>query len=1355
MAMLLSRLKERIAKSNVGRLQCIATSATLGSENAFPAIAHFAKALFGESFEWEPPQTSRQDVVMAIRKPMAPLANLHSTAEPRAYTELLALLDGKAAVELKELAEVCISLGFPPNATIQACDETAQGDTPRFLYLILQSDGRLARVRAALVDKPRLLDDLAVEVFGLTPDARANLVALIELANRARLADDSLPLLPVRYHLFVRAIEGAYVSFKPTKRLYLDRLEEITVDEQQNMVFELATCRQCGAVYLVGESQTVNGLVYFRQPGNQYFEDPKNLETYLLVPDDFHPLEEDEDDVDPTEKTEALPDQYRLCTKCGAIEKTSYLQPPCQCDRDKYVLLEKVRTTQGRVNTCPACQSSSTIELVRRFLAGIDATASVLTSALYQKIPCDMSSQSNHSQQVTGRWAESKSVQTKHLARAVVEPRKLLVFSDNRQDAAFFAPYLERTYTQIIRRRLILKVLSNNRDRALANSWRVADLVAPLIAAASNAGLFLTESLEEKETEVWKWILYELMAFDRRHSLESLGLLGFTLVLPQDWEPLPELSTLGYSYEKAKTLYQVLLKSFRMQGALIFPDSVNPQDSFFAPRNRLCYFSLKRPEGSKNVNVLGWTPTRSSGMNSRLDYLERVTLRCSGDRGKNDQAREILEKIWREDLTNPDMADIWEGYFQHNKPVNGSLGFHLQPRFWELQPGFINPALTWYICDTCQRITLHNIRGVCPTYQCSGVLHRCEPQLVYADDHYRRVYTDPEVLPLVAEEHTAQLTSVRAAELQGQFIKGKVNVLSCSTTFELGVDVGDLEAVFMRNVPPTAANYIQRAGRAGRRSSATAFALTFAQRRPHDLSHFNEPERMISGQIKPPYFTVANDKVVRRHIYATALAPFWRENKDTFQKVQSFFFRTGETGPAMLERYLASKPQHLWQSIKTIVPQELQASLQVDSWGWVAGLLDPSIGVLSIANGIVTNDVMQLERKRQELFSAGRNSDYINRILNTIKDEYLITFLSRHNVLPKYGFPVDVVELQLLHHSDEASALELSRDLRIALSEYAPSSQIVAGGYLWTSRYIKRFPDRQWRRYHYAICGHCQRYQSLQAEPNLAITHCTSCGQPVPLKNRGDFIIPQFGFMSEYSTKLDKPGEARPEKTYTTRTYFNGKSTERKTIELPLRGITVTAAAATDGELAVINHANHRHFKICNMCGYAVRGEETYQVPHQTPWGSECRNKYGLVDLGHEFTTDILQIRFEGYSDINNGFWLSLLYALLEGTTHALDIERQDIDGVLYRYQSDNARPMLVLFDDVPGGAGHVRRIADSANQLKQVLSTTLDMLGLCTCGGETGDASCYGCLRNYKNQFCHNDLKRGPVIRFLTSLLS
>ena len=171
-------------------------------------------------------------------------------------------------------------------------------------------------------------------------------------------------------------------------------------------------------------------------------------------------------------------------------------------------------------------------------------------------------------------------------------------------------------------------------------------------------------------------------------------------------------------------------------------------------------------------------------------------------------------------------------------------------------------------------------------------------------------------------------------------------------------------------------------------------------------------------------------------------------------------------------------------------------------------------------------------------------------------------------------------------------------------------------------------------------------------------------------------------------------------------------------------------------------------------CGYAILGHETTKKPHKTPWRADCNGSLeARVFLGHEFKTDILQLRFEGYAHAMRGFWLSLLYALLEGASAALDIDRRDLDGCLYPYAGDPSMPALVLFDDVPGGAGHVRRIARDADRLVSVLRAALKGLEECECGGEEGNTSCYGCLRNYRNQFCHDELKRGIVMDFFRGL--
>ncbi|MFN7138905.1 MAG: helicase-related protein [Limisphaerales bacterium] len=1345
-------------------MRCIATSATLGSDqNVFPSVAKFAERLFSERFEWIEEDNNRQDVIKAIRKPMSEFSQTHWTPTSDIYVTWQSIIDkDESEIDWEFMEKSGLEAGIPQKVVdIAIAAGRHRNSVQAFLYEILKGDAHLISLQQALEQEPQYLEDIALDVFGEKPDPRESLVSLVDLANKARLFEDDQPLIPARYHLFVRAIEGGYLSLRPSRRLYLERRDHVIEDGQAFSVFEIASCRQCGAIYLVGELQEIDGKLILKQPGKQYFENPDNLEFYYLPDGEFNQLPLDEDEEISLEDIQIEEKDYVLCAACRAIDQASLLTPLCACGDENHLSVLHVTSRQGRVHSCPACGSTSSAGLVSRFLSGNDATASVLATALYQEIPPKEKlpkGEDSTETEMADPWAiRSQPVVTKVSERQVIDKklRQLLIFSDSRQDAAFFAPYLERTHSQIMHRRLILQVLQTERDKVLENRWRVGDLVNPLRRIAERVGILDGLSHQQKEAEAWKWVFHELLALNRRNSLEGLGLLGFTLVMPDTWVPFKGFHDLGFSQSEAQDLYQVLLANFRTKGAVLFPDIVSPQDDFFAPRNREYFFVKKRFENNHDDhNVFGWSPTRKNGLNSRLDYILRVIRQGFGFEITNEEGSKILNAIWSNDLFPTNQSSNWNTYFSAIPMNNGQIVYRISPDYWELRPSFLDPTIEWYLCDTCNNFTLFNVRNVCPTYQCPGRLCKCNPQEVFKDNHYRILYSEGKLIRLIAKEHTAQLTSQSAAELQTKFMEGDVNVLSCSTTFELGVDVGELETVFMRNVPPSPANYIQRAGRAGRRTSSTAFALTFAQRRSHDLTHYNNPLRLVAGEIKAPYFEIANEKVVRRHIYATSLASFWREYPDTFHDVKAFFFREGKTGTVLVEQYLSQKPRELLISLQRIVPPELRDVLQIDTWGWVSGLLDPVDGVLSIAKDRVTSDVYRLDAKRDELVKARRPSDFILKVINTIKDEYLISFLSKQNVIPKYGFPVDVVDLQIIHHSDEAKALELSRDLRVALSEYAPSGQVVAGGKLWTSRYIKKLPDRSWRKFTYAVCEYCQCYQRVQADTNEKIENCVACGRPLSGYNRGDFIIPQFGFITEI-TPPGKPGESRPERTFTTRTYFRGVSKDKETLAIPLREVNVVVIPAMDGELAVINHAGYQGFKICYSCGYAVLGNEPVKSPHQTPWRTECRNKLTRVYLGHEFKTDVLQIRFEGYTNAAPGFWYSLLYALLEGASQSLEVDRQDLDGVLYPYAGDLSRPALVLFDDVPGGAGHVRRIAENRERFVEVLRVSLAKLKLCNCGSDERDTSCYGCLRNYRNQFCHDQLRRGPIIDFISTILS
>lgn len=1364
MAMLLRRLKDRVVQSGRGRLQCIATSATLGrGQQDFPAIVRFATQLFGEAFECEEDKSECQDVVEATRVPLEALGQPWGKPDPILYTEWHQILNTNHETPslMERMLESGKRLGVPTHIleVARRAAEQAEGEAylQSFLYSVLKGDGYLHAMRIRLAERPYPLNHIAAEVLG--EGSQECTVALVALAVQAKARTEDLPLLPARYHLFVRALEGAYVSLTPEPRFFLDRQETVQESGETFRAFEAASCKRCGRLYVVGKtynSPTPTGACgqVLRHPPTISEDNREKSEFYLLLEHtDPATLSEDEDeDIAEGQDEQEERAIFLLCGSCGAIDKEKALLPLCNCPQDRQMRwrVQQVPSQGGQVNHCPGCGTRSPSGLVLRFLTGQDAATSVLATSLYQEIPPASETSSGRQEQEEDEWSPTK------LSRPALtlpgEGRKLLVFSDSRQDAAFFACYLDRTYDQILRRRLIVQTLEQHPE-AITNQWRIEDLAEPIRRLAEEKRLFSDGwSLQRQTNEVWKWLLLELLAFDRRNNLEGLGLLGFRLVRPQDWRPPGPLLKPPWELttDEVWTLYTILLDSFRLQGAISFPDAVAPTDEAFSPRNREYYF---RNNGAvAKQRILSWSSPVRGKLNRRLDFFKKLAQATTGQEGQEDDLKAMLNNIWQRHLFV--QGSTLASYFRSDSVRDQGIVYRLKYNLYEIVsniPGATSDA-PWWRCNRCGSISLHNLRGICPTYRCDGRLEVCDPIVTFADNHYRRLYCGIKPIRMAVEEHTAQLTGEAAANLQERFVQGEVNVLSCSTTFELGVDVGELETVLLRNVPPETANYVQRAGRAGRRTDATAFVLTFCQRRSHDLAHFQEPERMISGRVQPPYFELLNEKIIRRHANAVALGMFFHQCPELFGNVGAFFFSPESpesAGPERLQAFLEQHPASLQDALQRIVPQALQSTLDLTGWGWLTELFDQQQGRLRFATVEVRTNVETLNTVRQELIAEKKFADHILRVINTIQERGLIEYLANRNILPKYGFPVDVVELEILHHGEAARRLELNRDLRIAIAEYAPEGEVVAGGRLWVSHGLKRLPQLAWPQYRYGICKECRRYDSVLAETGELHPVCQACGSS--FEHPKIFIEPRFGFQTS-SKEPGVPGESRPERTYSSRVFFAGEGGQEQTFRFERSGSVMEGFYARHGRLAVINRAG---FKICSQCGFALRVSSSAPRQHDTAWGRTCSGKLDPRDLGHEFISDLFDLRIQGHSPGSESFWFSLLYSLLEGASAALNIRRQDLDGCLYPYAGRKIAPALVLFDDVPGGAGHVHRIGQNLEAVLQAARDRVD--GRCGCGGGIdgpGDTSCYGCLRNYRNQFCHEQLRRGEALCFLQELL-
>ena len=1374
-AMLLRRLKDRIVQSQPGRLRCLATSATLGNgRKDYPATVKFAEQLFGEPFAWQEDDAQCQDVIAATRESAGTLDVAWGKGAPQLYHALQRVLENSIP-EDPNLGEVCASAAqeYVPTAIFQAAHAHLHQQTQSrqalecFIYAILRGDARVLALHAALQNEPCFLQAIAPDIFPDSADPQADLVTLVDLAARARPDAESVALLPARYHLFARALEGVFVCLNAKNHanqapyVSLSRFEVCPELGCGGAVIELAACVRCGAAYLFGKSRESSGsesdpedeatiALAFKQVAGIHTGSDHEDRYYLLANQHSTSQDDDEDEavVGQTEEASIATDTYLFCAQCGTIAKEDRFLCPCgtSANTRQIELLSVKENTEP--HHCLNCGGRNNVgAMILRFSTGQDAPVSVLATVLYQQLP---RSTRQDADELPG------------------EGRKLLIFSDSRQDAAFFAPYLEHTYERILHRHLILKTLQDD-PIGCTGELRLQDCIERLLHTGESLGLFLNlSSRDERQKKVTTWLMQELVALDRRNSLAGVGLLAFRLVCPPRWQPpeVLQMAPWNLSRNEIWTIYALLVETLRQQGVTTYPIPGLEKNEAFAPRNKAFY--IRESQSVVSAGMLSWLPSR--GTNRRVGMLDEVLQHqqpSMSSAERKEHVHSALRGIWR---TLTEAATPWADYLVRENLGKYGVCYRLNYRIWELVP-LLDADI--FQCDRCHTLTPLNLLNRCQATRCKGSLQPYRVPVSVADDHYRYLYQHFNPIALTAEEHTAQWTNVQAGKVQQEFIQDKINILSCSTTFELGVDVGDLQAVFMRNMPPTTANYVQRAGRAGRRVDSAAFALTYAQRRSHDLTYYADPRRMVAGRITPPHIMLTNSKIIRRHVQAVLIAAFLREQAKsnpphTYKNLGDFFETEGQanTGTDALRTYAQKHPLDVLEALQRIVPSDptVQAALDIAHWGWLnTGEQDGMLDLLEYVDHEVVHDIREYEELET---TASQAKDHIaanrfQRVIRTIRTRNLLGFWASRNLLPKYGFPTDVVEMKTDHIQDPvASEVQLQRDLRIAIAEYAPGSEVVAAKRIWTCGGIYKQYQKDWQIYNYAICEECSRF--VKAPENLPPT--CPCGAPLTAPSRMSFIIPEFGFIASRDN-VRPSGEARPQRSYASRVYFAEYGAAplgaqepnvpefHRVPQLSKSHMEVTCRYSRFGKLALVNEGkNKRGFRVCHECGFAEAAPEPTSrgkgkpKEHKNPRsGKPCGAAIRSHHLGHEFLTDVVELQIRGSDTPNPSslMWRSLVYALLEGASQSLGIRRDDLDGTLYFYRRHES-PSIVLFDNVPGGAGHAQRIAEA---LPAVFAQAYQQVAHDCCGPET---SCYECLRNYRNQIYHNVLQRGIVQEFL-----
>ncbi|MBY8852489.1 DEAD/DEAH box helicase, partial [Saccharothrix sp. MB29] len=264
-----------------------------------------------------------------------------------------------------------------------------------------------------------------------------------------------------------------------------------------------------------------------------------------------------------------------------------------------------------------------------------------------------------------------------------------------------------------------------------------------------------------------------------------------------------------------------------------------------------------------------------------------------------------------------------------------------------------------------------------------------------------------------------------------------------------------------------------------------------------------------------------------------------------------------------------------------VLPERVRDEIGVDTDAWV----DELRKLLEEVRAQLVQDVSIFEERRLRAFED-RKGHLVTRYemaINTLTKRDLLGFLANRNVLPKYGFPVDTVELRTTYSSSPVGRkLELTRDLSAAIHEYAPGGEVVAGGHLWRSGGVYRLPDRELIGKHYFVCEHCRHY--WEGEDDIDPT-CPSCSVLATRAPR-QYYVPEFGFVAEPEPR--RTTTTPPKRSWNGATHVLALAAEATTTTtwLAPTGGTLDVVAGSRGRLIALSEGpNRTGYLICDWCG--------------------------------------------------------------------------------------------------------------------------------------------------------------------------
>ncbi len=1212
------------------------------------------------------------------------------------------------------------------------------GEVQIFLYDFLNNLIPMKKLMKLCRGNAVSVEKIISSIFPNDEDASKKLEFLLAIAPLAKNKDNQV-LFPARLHMMFRGLKGIYACSNPNcpdkhedENLSIGKLYfegKIDTCSCGSKVYELVNDRRCGALFLKGymyqNSEYPNFI--WNQIGDEFDESLKEIHLYIVPKDGQF-----------KKNTE---------TKVGWLNSITgkfYENDTYKGHLNFIRVAFNNKELNGKpglltFNICPKCEKSH-LNASDFYTKGNEPFYNLVSEQLMIQPP--------------NIFEEEKLIKFPNAGR------KVLLFSDSRQRAAVLAKDLTRAADDDAVRKVLLVAIKKLQEWAKENRREPSmDLLyIPFLEVAYNSNLQLFygedkkdfiknlkeigESIEKRKNGNKKinydklirnintipGLYYEQLLKLMCSNYHSLSDIALCWIEPCDEDKLEDI--------------EEELEDYNID---IFIDEFKDLFSIWA--NHIV----------KDSYALG--SIISDDIRDNIKFYGRFGI------PNNSKLTPHIKAVLQEDkkFSEEQIEKIYSLFLKFTEQPSGKETSYLNLNLITL---VYNEEQEWYLCKKCSGVFSKTLFGKC-SHCGSEKVEKLNVNEMSKFQFWRQPVIDilendleNSIKSINTEEHTAQLShkdqqdntwsTTEDYEMRFQDVQINddenyeknlpVDILSCTTTMEVGIDIGSLTAVGLRNVPPMRENYQQRAGRAGRRSSSISTIVTFTDNGPHDNYYFLNPEKIISGEVSKPWIDIENQKLINRHINMVIISEFLERIDKGIDNItfKVFYDEYFDAFSKFLEEYKISP-----QKREILIPNSQKINL-----------LEIKENLIVEIDKIFNNPLNVIETDNNQGVS-------------------LLDALFEKSILPTYSFPKNIVGFYIENNNGERIIQKPDRALELAINEYAPGKIVVvdkktykSGGiYNYYSKFAKNYYEKPARRF----------FDSEEYVKTLYSCTNSSCGWFGIEKPKDDkcpfcdsidikeeILLKPWGF-APLNAKSIPESEAENEASYAEEPCYSATPNKNDLEKTNYENLMV--AKRSNQELIILNKGmKGAGFKVCKDCGASIPAQGDFKNiarPYNHPYRikNKCfHNEIEEVFLGHNFNTDMTVFELEiDKSKINceknkNGKMvlknaaITLTEAIILAAARILDVEFNEIKGgTRIRYSKDLMYIDIFLFDSLSSGAGYSSQLANFSEKL---FSEAKKILEDCDC-----DSSCHECLNHFWNQRNQNKLNRFLALDLLNWL--